>query len=111
MLEVWPRATDCDRMLADLTLEKIDQMGNNMKKGFDEVRDKLNNMEGKMNRQHQETVRMFDGISTQIRKGNRKMQELIQEEVMAEMKALGKDTALLSSKLDQALQKGIGINN
>lgn len=30
---------------------------------------------------------------------------------MEEMKALGEDTALLSSKLDQALQKGMGINN
>lgn len=98
-------AQDCDRMLADLTLEKIDEMGKNMKKGFDEVKNKLNNMEGKMNRQHQETVRMFAGISRQIGQGNRKMQELIQEEVMEEMKALGKDTALLSSKLDQVSQK------
>ena len=104
-------AKNCDRMLADLTLEKIDEMGRNMKQGFDEVKNKINNMERKMDIQHQETVRMFNGISIQIRKGNRKMQELIQAEVMEEMKALGKDTALLSSKLDQALQKGMGINN
>ena len=104
-------AQDCDRMLADLTLEKIDEMGRNMKQGFDEVKNKMNSMERKMDIQHQETVRMFDGINIQIRKGNRKMQELIQEEVMEEMQALGEDTALLSSKLDQALQKGMGINN
>ena len=70
-------ADDCDRMLADLTLEKIDEMGRNMKQGFDEVKNKMNSMERKMDIQHQETVRMFDGISIQIRKGNRKMQELI----------------------------------
>ena len=104
-------AQGCDRMLADLTLEKIDEIGRNMTQGFDEVKNKLNNMEGKMETQHQETVRMLDSISNQIQQGNREMQELIQAEVMQEMKTLGKDTALLSSKLHQALQKGMGINN
>eukprot|EP00434_Breviolum_minutum_P043859 symbB.v1.2.039116.t1/scaffold6358.1/size18786/1 len=100
-------ADNCDRMLADLTLEKIDEIGSNLTQGFDEVKSKLNNMEDKMDTHHQEQVRMLANISNQIQQGNREMQVLIQKEVMQEMKTLGKDTALLSSKLDQALQKGM----
>jgi len=98
-------ADNCDRMLADLTLEKIDEIGSNLTQGFDEVKSKLNNMEDKMDTHHQEQVRMLANISNQIQQGNREMQVLIQKEVMQEMKTLGKDTALLSSKLDQVSQK------
>ena len=94
-------ATNCDRMMADLTLRKLDELDEKVDQGFKDVKADIGNLEAKMDAQHRATAMMLNAIARQEAEGQLKMQTLIQRDVMQEMKALGQDTALLSAKLDQ----------
>lgn len=99
-------ATNCDRMMADLTLRKIEALNATVVQGFKDVNANIDSLEAKMDAQHRATAMMLHFIATQQAEGQVQMQTLIQKEVMQEMQALGQDTALLSSKLDQERVQG-----
>ena len=99
-------ATNCDRMMADLTLRKLDELDEKVDKGFKDVKANIDSLESKMDAQHRAMAIWLNNIATLEAEGQLKTQTLVQKEVMQEMKALGKDTALLSAKLDQERLQG-----
>ena len=99
-------ATDCNRMAAEMTLQKLEGLERKLEDGLNDVNSELqnlngmiNNVQGAMQANHAETKRLLQDLADHVEEGKQQMRE-IEANLDSRMLALGTATATLSAKLD-----------